>query len=112
PCQFSPLSLHCYHAHLDLHSFPTHALPILFTLLTTGYKPTVSPLFHYSMHWAPYLFLAAPIALAAITRESTHGKLKAAAAGLNIDRKSTRLNSSHVKISYAVFCLKKKNNIK
>src|SRR5215469_17928938 len=27
------------------------------------------------------------------------------------DRKSTRLNSSHVEISYAVFCLKKKNNI-
>src|SRR5699024_11810827 len=27
-----------------------------------------------------------------------------------IDRKSTRLNSSHVSISYAVFCLKKKNN--
>src|SRR5690606_39383087 len=27
----------------------------------------------------------------------------------NGDRKSTRLNSSHVKISYAVFCLKKKN---
>src|SRR5207249_7339172 len=26
-----------------------------------------------------------------------------------IDRKSTRLNSSHVSISYAVFCLKKKN---
>src|SRR5690606_40708265 len=26
------------------------------------------------------------------------------------DRKSTRLNSSHVKISYAVFCLKKKTN--
>src|SRR5436309_7959745 len=25
-----------------------------------------------------------------------------------LDRKSTRLNSSHVKISYAVFCLKKK----
>src|SRR5438874_6332496 len=28
--------------------------------------------------------------------------------GANIDRKSTRLNSSHVEISYAVFCLKKK----
>src|SRR5436309_9519951 len=28
--------------------------------------------------------------------------------GAQIDRKSTRLNSSHVKISYAVFCLKKK----
>src|SRR5690242_21369983 len=28
------------------------------------------------------------------------------------DRKSTRLNSSHMSISYAVFCLKKKNNKK
>src|SRR5947207_8332961 len=28
---------------------------------------------------------------------------------LNVDRKSTRLNSSHTVISYAVFCLKKKN---
>src|SRR5436305_2420781 len=28
--------------------------------------------------------------------------------GLRVDRKSTRLNSSHVRISYAVFCLKKK----
>src|SRR3712207_7166294 len=28
---------------------------------------------------------------------------------LGIDRKSTRLNSSHANISYAVFCLKKKN---
>src|SRR3712207_8758033 len=27
------------------------------------------------------------------------------------DRKSTRLNSSHANISYAVFCLKKKNNL-
>src|SRR5690554_7688707 len=27
----------------------------------------------------------------------------------SVDRKSTRLNSSHVRISYAVFCLKKKN---
>src|SRR5690606_41404825 len=28
------------------------------------------------------------------------------------DRKSTRLNSSHVKISYAVFCLKKKSRLR
>src|SRR5690349_25034778 len=28
-----------------------------------------------------------------------------------IDRKSTRLNSSHVEISYAVFCLKKKKQV-
>src|SRR5256884_1229257 len=31
-------------------------------------------------------------------------------AGCGQDRKSTRLNSSHGYISYAVFCLKKKNN--
>src|SRR5258706_5671439 len=30
-------------------------------------------------------------------------------ASMNIDRKSTRLKSSHLGISYAVFCLKKKN---
>src|SRR5256885_9687137 len=29
----------------------------------------------------------------------------------NLDRKSTRLNSSHLVISYAVFCLKKKKKI-
>src|ERR1035441_9862348 len=29
--------------------------------------------------------------------------------GIEVDRKSTRLNSSHLGISYAVFCLKKKN---
>src|SRR5690606_41855734 len=32
------------------------------------------------------------------------------ATGRGPDRKSTRLNSSHVKISYAVFCLKKKTD--
>src|SRR6266481_8164785 len=32
------------------------------------------------------------------------------AASLPLDRKSTRLNSSHSSISYAVFCLKKKKN--
>src|SRR3712207_6944023 len=32
--------------------------------------------------------------------------------GLPLDRKSTRLNSSHANISYAVFCLKKKKNKK
>src|ERR1022692_900011 len=31
--------------------------------------------------------------------------------GFFLDRKSTRLNSSHLVISYAVFCLKKKNSI-
>src|SRR5688572_32071626 len=32
--------------------------------------------------------------------------------GVPLDRKSTRLNSSHSQISYAVFCLKKKNKHK
>src|SRR5439155_21121727 len=36
------------------------------------------------------------------------GELRIRAAGGHLDRKSTRLNSSHVAISYAVFCLKKK----
>src|SRR5258707_8420577 len=33
-----------------------------------------------------------------------------ASTGTGTDRKSTRLNSSHANISYAVFCLKKKTN--
>src|SRR5690348_17927609 len=39
-----------------------------------------------------------------------HGGRQRLACGLQIDRKSTRLNSSHPSISYAVFCLKKKTN--
>src|SRR3712207_8205466 len=39
-----------------------------------------------------------------------HGALQALKdAGRRVDRKSTRLNSSHANISYAVFCLKKNN---
>src|SRR5256885_9940644 len=40
-----------------------------------------------------------------ITKDDTHGEALVAKI---IDRKSTRLNSSHLVISYAVFCLKKK----
>src|SRR5690606_41218496 len=36
------------------------------------------------------------------------GGIQVIEVGVIADRKSTRLNSSHVKISYAVFCLKKK----
>src|SRR5258708_39862496 len=39
-----------------------------------------------------------------------YGAIEAAARGIETDRKSTRLNSSHQIISYAVFCLKKKKN--
>src|SRR5206468_13057968 len=41
-------------------------------------------------------------------RRSSHCCRRAQAARGNKDRKSTRLNSSHDQISYAVFCLKKK----
>src|SRR5689334_24030824 len=41
-------------------------------------------------------------------RERWAGHVNARLAELDIDRKSTRLNSSHSSISYAVFCLKKK----
>src|SRR5690606_41080085 len=44
-------------------------------------------------------------AVEAAMRERRHLIVEA---GTGTDRKSTRLNSSHVKISYAVFCLKKK----
>src|SRR5690606_40141591 len=51
---------------------------------------------------------AAPGAGRVIANASTaspdHGRVRP----VQRDRKSTRLNSSHVKISYAVFCLKKK----
>src|SRR2546430_11794956 len=40
------------------------------------------------------------------------GRRLAIGAGAARDRKSTRLNSSHSQISYAVFCLKKKKNKK
>src|SRR2546427_3986519 len=47
--------------------------------------------------------------VAALQADEQQRELNASA---QIDRKSTRLNSSHSQISYAVFCLKKKNNKK
>src|SRR2546430_10006305 len=44
--------------------------------------------------------------LVAVGRQPNSDRLTLQSAG---DRKSTRLNSSHSQISYAVFCLKKKN---
>src|SRR2546430_10739152 len=60
---------------------------------------------------------AADRALAAMKGEHARPDLRLLAGDLEIhglaqlrDRKSTRLNSSHSQISYAVFCLKKKNS--
>src|SRR5699024_12808924 len=47
----------------------------------------------------------------ALANESTGARMNAIGKS-KLDRKSTRLNSSHVSISYAVFCLKKKTDQK
>src|SRR3989442_7153336 len=56
-----------------------------------------------------------PAAIAGVARaEGVHARRgdcqagRRGVVGVSLDRKSTRLNSSHVRISYAVFCLKKK----
>src|SRR3712207_7030683 len=46
----------------------------------------------------------------ALPHEYEQGGRPAGTRGRLSDRKSTRLNSSHANISYAVFCLKKKNS--
>src|SRR3712207_8363619 len=45
----------------------------------------------------------------AVARGDLSRKITVDVKGEILDRKSTRLNSSHANISYAVFCLKKKN---
>src|SRR5256885_16645467 len=55
------------------------------------------------------------VAIAANRKEQSAGSISAGACAKfpahYADRKSTRLNSSHLVISYAVFCLKKKKTI-
>src|SRR5436309_11009656 len=81
-------------------------------------RPPRSTLFPYTT-----LFRSQPVAIQNDTRKSVRQPQAGAVveheldadstlSGVELvlqDRKSTRLNSSHVKISYAVFCLKKKN---
>src|SRR5436189_1635226 len=71
-------------------------------------RPPRSTLFPYTT-----LFRSPPQppALRHRAEQVHHARGRAApGAGWGGDRKSTRLNSSHRCISYAVFCLKKKNN--
>src|SRR5690606_41757420 len=93
---------------LSLHD----ALPILFffsaetaclTRLTDrDAAMAVTPLFHGNAQ-----FMSAYPALLSGARFVLRSRFSASRWIDQIDRKSTRLNSSHVKISYAVFCLKK-----
>src|SRR5690554_7467012 len=57
------------------------------------------------------LVLISPNAVPPVAKMLDLGRFKYAAQK-KADRKSTRLNSSHVRISYAVFCLKKKTKKK
>src|SRR5207249_7161230 len=89
--------LYCHRPPRDLHSFPTRRSSDL------GSIPASS------------ITNGSGIASATHTLGTTAGAQTATAdvtglAGtpVTLDRKSTRLNSSHVSISYAVFCLKKK----
>src|SRR5690349_24969237 len=75
----------------ELHSFPTHALPISFERAPS--------------HPERDGRLRRPRRVP----DRRHRGLGRPTRGPE-DRKSTRLNSSHVETSYAVFCLKKKNN--
>src|SRR5437868_15526631 len=87
----------CYLDHRLPHSFPTRRSSDLATALChrmRSGKPA-SPRFLNATSWNAFDRLLVPKNLGD--------------AGFPEDRKSTRLNSSHVSISYAVFCLKKKS---
>src|SRR3989442_11880332 len=73
-------------------------------------RPPRSTLFPYTTLFRSHSSVS-PRSLAMSPTTSLHCSwlLVVQAAECLSDRKSTRLNSSHVRISYAVFCLKKKN---
>src|SRR5207302_6710477 len=100
----------------SLHTSSIH-YSIFFFFTTTA--PT--EIYTLSLHDALPIYLAALQQSFLIeTVQSGHDrgicqarrKLGMQIADADLDRKSTRLNSSHVKISYAVFCLKKKKKNK
>src|SRR5690554_7525529 len=69
--------------------------------------PPRSQLFPYTTLFRSHV----QIAVEGLTGGAT-GRQRGTLTGGNVDRKSTRLNSSHVRISYAVFCLKKKTALR
>src|SRR5690606_41243077 len=107
----SPLLSHCYRRRRALRSFPTRRSSDLIQAGTADMVISGETL----QNWAPN---AALMAVPYAFRDLDHVKsvvegdigeqIKQEISDEAGDRKSTRLNSSHVKISYAVFCLKKK----
>src|SRR5439155_24508594 len=95
-----------YVLNLDLHSFPTRRSSDLGKAIAElPLVQAVSPVLRYIN------FNASARSFSVRYRDRTENE-RALALKLiyRRDRKSTRLNSSHVAISYAVFCLKKKKN--
>src|SRR6266446_6819483 len=82
--------------------------PSLLQMSEHTYRGGELELFARALHWKSYWI--------SVLREYIHGSVLEVGAGIGAntsllrDRKSTRLNSSHLVISYAVFCLKKKKN--
>src|SRR5690349_23692743 len=78
-------------------------------------RPPVSTLFPYTTLFRSSV-RSRPSSKSASTRDAAlwpaMPSIPPAGAHADEDRKSTRLNSSHVEISYAVFCLKKQNKPK
>src|SRR5438309_8699304 len=81
-----------YALHRDLHSFPTRRSSDLFQGCRVAKNAAGMPM--------PKTWIKMPLMNTGHTN---------APRGVALDRKSTRLNSSHSSISYAVFRLKKKN---
>src|SRR5207253_9627447 len=86
---------------------PVHSPVLSFFFFLMLRRPPRSTLFPYTTLFRSLLLGAQ---LHAVVRELAFAALAVLAGA--IDRKSTRLNSSHVAISYAVFCLKKKKKKK
>src|SRR5690625_7065134 len=86
----------------------------MYLILQRQRRPPSSTLFPYTTLFRSRMKIGRPDMShrtddQATERELDTVKRRSAASG-GTDRKSTRLNSSHVAISYAVFCLKKKKN--
>src|SRR5437764_15376675 len=91
-----------YHAYLSFwHQFTSFCFLFFFFNDTA-----TTEIYTLSLHDALPICLGAPHRLGAQRRQPLGGR------GAGGDRKSTRLNSSHRCISYAVFCLKKKKKKK
>src|SRR5690606_41762196 len=98
------LIFYCYPHRLDLHSFPTRRSSDLVLSISSctvtgsgAFSAFEQPASASTASGSAY-FMAGPLPIRPPRP-------------IHPDRKNTRLNSSHVKISYAVFCLKKNTSL-